>query len=122
MRIIASVFSCEVRRSLVVQSAGVIAHLVRVGAICGIAAKERPVVLQSSWRRAKGSGLLSSAPFSTVTRRRRSSHFFPFSVVVEIGVGPGGGRGVLALRKSAPEFLRVLAMSAKLTVPRVVAS
>ena len=122
MCIIASIFSCKVRRSLVVQSARVIAHLVHVGAICRIAAKERPVVLQSSWRRAKGSSLLSSAPFSTVTRRRQLSHFFPFSVVVEIRVGLGGDCSILALQKLASEFLRVLAMSAKLTVPRVVAS
>ena len=108
MHMIASVFSCEVRRSLIVRSAGVITHPVRVGAICGIAARERPVVLQSSWHRAKGSGLLSSAPFSTVMRRCRSSCFFPFLVVAEIVVGPG----TLVPWRSAPEFLRVLAMSA----------
>ena len=108
-------FFCKVRRSLVVRSAGLIAHPVRVGVIWGISAKERPVALQSSWRRAKGSGLLSSAPLFIVTKRRRSSCFFPPFIDVEIRVRPffskGGGRGALVLQRSALEFLKVLAMS-----------
>src|SRR5215212_5365832 len=117
-----SVFSLVRRRSLVVRSDGVIAHPVRVGAMSGIDAKVRPVILvQSSCRRAKGSGLWSKAVGSTGMRSRRSSRFFPLVelVVAEAGETPpgidvGALPVALATRKSAPEFFRVFAMSAKL--------
>jgi hypothetical protein len=107
-----------------VRSAGVIAHPVLVGVISGIEPKVRPVILaQSSCRRAKGSGLSSSALGSIGTKSRRSSCFFPERVdprgaPPEFVVGARPEEEVLfvfALRKSAPEFFRVFATSAKLT-------
>ena len=122
-----SEFSRVVSRSLVLRLDGVIAHLVQVGMISGIDARVMPVILaQSSCWRAKGSGRFSRAECSTGTRSRRSSRFLvelPVSVEVretppEIEVTPRPeeeGLGALAERKSAPEFFRVCAMSAKLT-------
>ena len=101
--------------------------------ISGIDARVMPAILaQSSCRRVKGSGRLSRADCSTGIRSRRSSRFLvgllvpielPVSVEAretppEIDVAPRPEEeelGALAERKSAPEFFRVFAMSAKLT-------
>ena len=116
-----------VSRSLVLRSDGVIAHPVRVGVISGIDARVMPVILaQSSCRRAKGSGRLSRAECSTGIRSRRSSRFLiGLPVLVEargmppeIDMAPLPEEeelGALAECKSAPEFFRVFAISAKLT-------
>ena len=122
-----SEFSGVVSMSLVLRSDGVIAHPVRVGVISGIDARVMPVILvQSSCRRAKGSGRLSRAECSTGIRSRRSSCFLvglPVPVEaretppeIDVALRPEEeGLGALAERKSAPEFFRVFAMSAKLT-------
>jgi hypothetical protein len=69
---IISAFAC--RRSLVERSAGVIAQPVLVGVTRGTEARDIPgILVASSCRRAKGSGLLSRAVGSIVIRRRRSS-------------------------------------------------
>ena len=105
---------------------GVIAHPVRVAVIVGIRARVSPGIrVQSSCRRAKGSGLWSKALGSTGMRSRRSSRFRvePFSDEVsetppEFEVGTlleEEELGALAVWKSAPEFFRVFAISAKLT-------
>jgi hypothetical protein len=116
-----------VSRSLVLRSDGVIAHPVRVGVISGIDARVMPVILaQSSCRRAKGSGRLSRAECSTGIRSRRSSRFWVGLLVLvearetppelDVALRPEEEElGALAERKSAPEFFRVFAMSAKLT-------
>jgi len=107
------------------------AHPVRVGAIRGIDASVRPLILaQSSCRRAKGAGLLSSALCSTVTRRRLSSRCCCFGFPEEeIDTPPDPPEfdevGLLlekaelgvfvAPRKSALEFFRVFATSAQET-------
>lgn len=122
-----------VSRSLILRLDGVIAYLVQVGVISGIDARVIPVILaQSSCRRAKGSSWLSRAECSTSIRSRQSSRFWvgllvPIELLVlvearetplEINVAPCPEEeelGALAEWKSAPEFFRVFAMSAKLT-------
>src|SRR5271169_4538778 len=120
-RMTVSEFSGVVSRSLVLRSDGVIAHPVRVGVISGIDARVMPAILaQSSCRRAKGSGRLSRAECSTGIRSRRSSRFL-VGLLVLVGARetpPDPEEEVsdaLAERKSAPEFFRVFAISAKLT-------
>jgi hypothetical protein len=120
-------FSRVVSRSLVLRLDGVIAHLVWVGVISGIDARVMPAILaQSSCRRAKGSSWLSRAECSTSIRSRWSSGFLVgLLVLVEARETPPEidvallleeeELGALAERKSAPEFFRVFAMSAKLT-------
>jgi len=113
----------------------VMAHPVFVGVISGTDARVMPLILAaSSCRSAKGSGLLSRAIGSTGIRRRRSSFLgIPLSLMLplaefereearealpEIGGGLLPREEVIAdlgIRKSAPEFFRVFAMSAKLT-------
>lgn len=119
-------FSSVVRRSLVRRSDGVIAHPVRVGAITGIEASVRPVILaQSSCLRAKASGLWSKASGLTAIRSRRSSRFGGVVEIkveakvtppgIEVGFLPDeGATGALAGWKSAPELFKALAMPAKL--------
>jgi hypothetical protein len=101
--------------------------------ISGIDARVMPVILvQSSYRRVKGSSWLSRAECSTSIRSRWSSRFLvgllvPIELPVlvearetplEIDVAPHLEEeelGALAERKSAPEFFRVFTMSTKLT-------
>ena len=101
--------------------------------ISGIDARVMPAILaQSSCRRVKGSSRLSRADYSTSIRSRWSSRFLVGLLVLiellvlvearetplEIDVAPcleEEELGALAERKSAPEFFRVFAMSAKLT-------
>jgi hypothetical protein len=116
-----------VSRSLVLRLDKVIAHLVQVGVISGIDARVMLVILaHSSCQRANGSSRLSKAECSTSIRSRRSSRFLVgLPVPVEARETPPeldvvlrpeeGVLGVLAERKSTPEFFRVFAMSAKLT-------
>src|SRR5436190_20893295 len=104
------------------------AHPVQVGMIRGIFASVRPVILaHSSCRRAKGSGHWSRAECSIGIRSRWSSRLFsPLLEELEVRDTPPpeinveafpdeAELGVLVPRKSAPEFFRVFAMSAKLT-------
>src|SRR5258706_4526255 len=132
VRRMVSAFAC--RRSLVERSAGVIAQPVLVGVTRGTEAREIPgILVASSCRKAKGSGLLSRAMGLIVIGRRRSSFLAPRLPALPL-VEPGDveeretppeivvGRlpeGVLLrgclLWKSAPEFLRVLAKPAKET-------
>jgi hypothetical protein len=128
-----SEFSRIVSRSLVLRSDKVIAYPVQVGIISRIDARVIPAILaQSSCRRAKGSGQLSRAECSTSIRSCRSSCFIvglpvlvellvlveAREVLPEIDVAPCPEEeelGTLAEYKSAPEFFRVFAISAKLT-------
>jgi hypothetical protein len=115
-----------------VRSDRVMAYPVRVGAIREIDTRIRPLILvYSSCERAKGAGLLSSILYSTVTRRHLSSRYyycfgFPKEETDilpdppefdEVGLllekaEPGA---LFVPRKSAHEFFRVFAMSAKET-------
>ena len=107
-----SAFAC--RRSVVERSAGVIAQPVLVGVTRGTEAREIPgILVASSCRKAKGSGLLSRAVGSIVIRRRRSSFLAPSAAIGRAGGGGGEGdtagdcSGAAARKGAAPRLLAV---------------
>jgi hypothetical protein len=114
-------FSYIIRRSLVLRSNRVIAHLVHIGVIRGINTRVRLVILaQSSYQRAKGSSQLSRAEYSTRIRSCQSSYLLVGLVLVNTSETPlvetrpeEEVPAVLVGRKLAPEFFRVFAISTK---------